>query len=245
MKTILSKKVLFLLLLLFNTVMIGILFIVPLSNKVMEYVQLYTRAFVEPFPEMKIVSGKIEFLDPVPVKLIIGDSVEIICDTLYDEDYFAGCPKNSVFISEDNIYLKNEKGIKQIDMSSLNIQDSEKKIVPAEIRSFLEKYAKIILRLSSIVFLLLLYLLLITIAIFGAGIGFMVDAFMSGKFNFIQLLNLSSIFLSVFLVLNYFLYIWDVLTVKFLFIHIVLFYLFIGCFVYLLSKISHFSLSNR
>lgn len=245
MKTIFSKKVLFLLLLLFNTVLMGIFFILPLENKVMEYVQLYTKAFIEPFPEMKIVSGKIEFLDPVPVKLTIDNSVEIICDTLYNEDYFAGCPENSVFVSNENIYLKTEKGIKQINLASLNIQNSEKNIVPGEIRSFLENYAKIILQFLSVVLFILLYLLLIFIATLGAGIGFMVDAFENGKFNFIQLLNITSIFLTVFLVLNYILYMRDVLTVKFLFIHIVLFYLFNGCFVYYLTKFSHISFENR
>ncbi len=244
MKTFLSKKFLFLFLLFFNTVIIGILFIIPFSNKVMEYVQLYSQAFIEPFPEMNIDSRKIEFLDPVPVKLIIGDSVEIICDTLYDEDYFAGCPKNSVFISEKNIYLKTTKGIEQIDIASLNIKNNKKNIAPKAISSFLQKYAKIILQVTTVAMFILLFLLLILINTLGAGIGFMVDAFENGKFNFTQLVNITGIFLTFFLVLNYVLYILNELSIKNLFINIVLFYLFIAVVVYYLSKISRFTFIN-
>ena len=240
MKTFLSKKKFFLSLLFFYTVIMVIIFIIPLSKKVMEYVQLYSQAFIEPFPEIKIHADKIEFLDPVPVKFVISDSVEIICDTLYDENYFAGCPEKSVFLSEKNIYLKIADGVEQIDIASLNIQNNETNIVKEEIRTLLERYAKIILQVITIVIMILLYLVLILITTLGAGIGFIVDAFENGKFNFIQLLNISSILLTVFLVLICVLYIFNVLSIKILLINIVLFFLFIAVTVYYLSKFSRF-----
>jgi len=238
----LFKKKLFLILLFLNTVLIGILFIVPFSKKVMEYVELYSQAFFDPFPEMKLDAGKIQFLDPVPVKLTIGDSVQVICDTLYDEVYFSGCYKNSVFISADSIYLKTENEIKKIDIASLNIENNEKNIEPEKIRAFLEIYANIILQVLTVVSFVLLFLLLLLINTIAAGIGFIVDAFESGKFIFIHLLNISGIFLTVILLLNSALYMLNVLTVKFMSINMVLFYLLVAAVVYYLSKYSRFSI---
>jgi len=241
MKNMLSKKSLFLFIIFLNSIIIGILIIIPLSNKILEYVKLYSQAFVEPFPEMMISSGKIEFLGPVPVKLTIDNSIQIICDPLPDEDYFATCPRNSVLISENFIWFKTNNGIKKYNLSEIKITDNPIKLSPSEVRSFLVKYAKLILQILSIVVFILIYFLQLLIVILGAGIGFMIDAFENGKFNFTQLINTASIFFTIFLVLNYVIFKLNWITIKFILINIVLFYLSIAGVVYYLSKSTHVS----
>jgi len=243
MKKMLSRKSFFLFVIFLNSIIIGIFIIIPLSNKILEYVRLYSQAFVEPFPEMMISSEKIEFLGPVPVKLTIDNSIQIICDPLPDEDYFATCPRNSVLISENFIWFKTNNGIKKYNLSESEIKITDKpiKLSPSEVSSFLAKYAKLILHILSIVVFILIYFLQLIIVTLGAGIGFMIDAFENGKFNFTQLINTASIFFTIFLVLNYVIFKLNWITIKFMLINIVLFYLSIAGVVFYLSKSTHVS----
>ncbi|HPG37780.1 MAG TPA: DUF1189 family protein [bacterium] len=194
MHSLLFKKYLFFLLLL-PALLTAIFFIIlPLANKVHDYVTLYRQALVEPFPAIRLMDGKLEFVDPVPVNITIGDAVQIICDTLPDTVNFSNTVQNSILISEYFIMIKShDNKVEKIDLTKMNINDEPVYVDPYQVSHFIDNRAKTIIRFVIIMLFIIFYLFLLILTTVGAGIGVMVDAFSQSKISFLPLLNISGI----------------------------------------------------
>ncbi len=198
-----NKKYYFLIVLA-NTVLFALLVIVPLFNRGMEYISLYRQAFVEPFPRIELDDHKLVFLDPVPVKLTVGNSVEIICEKEPDLDYFESTVQNSVLISESLLVIKTNNDIESFKISELELDSDEPIVIePLKVSSFIHKYSKSLMILTSIVISLACFVFLLIIVVIGGGIGFMIDAFQDGNLGFTFFANISAL---LFLIMSGFIF---------------------------------------
>jgi|GEM_PF-3044097 len=207
MYSLLFKKYLFFLLLL-PALLTAVFFIMfPLAYKVHDYVTLYRQALVEPFPAIRLMDGKLEFVDPVPVNITIGDAVQIICDTLPDTVNFSNAVQNSILISEYFIMIKShDNKVEKIDLTKMNINDEPVYVDPYQVSHFIDSRAKTILRFSIIMSIVIFYLFLLLLTTVGAGIGVMVDAFSQSKISFLPLLNISGFIVMLYTIVISFLY---------------------------------------
>lgn len=238
MYSLLLKKYLFLILPLPGLLAACGFFVIPLAVQVHDYVTLYRQALVEPFPDIKLFNGRLEFVDPVPVTITISDAVQIICDKDPDTLNFTTATRNSVLISEYMILIKSHDDVEKIDLTQMEIENEPVYLAPMQVSSFIDKNSLIIIRFSALLLLVIIFVVLLLLTIVGSGIGVMVDAFGQSKISFLPLLNLSGIIVSFYAIISFLLYYLLTPGLKFFMYIPGLIFCTIGLVVYLLERSS-------
>ena len=214
--------------------MLSVYVVIPLMQRLDEYVELYEPALNETTPTIHVLDSRIEFEGHIPQQIILADSVQVLFDTVVNDSLFQTTPARSVFIAEDKICLKKEDDIDVLALENINIDSLV--LRPLEVKKKLHQFRTltyVIVAFMSVVFLFLIVLL---VANFGAGIGIMIDAFANGPHTFKELLNVAS------LVLLFVILFWIIFssgTLKNIKLALVIYFVLIAAFVYLNTLLSH------
>ena len=169
--------------------------VMPILNYLQSLVDFYEPILNETTPTIHLYDGRIEFQGSIPQKITLANDVEVFFDSTFNDSAFQQSPVRSVFISSQTIHVKTKNETKTYSLDDIEVDSEPLVLEPLQVKEILRKYRDIAFVIISITGFFAVLVACTLIALFGAGIGIMVDAFSSGPFQFGALLNLSSLFL--------------------------------------------------
>ncbi|MBN1560308.1 DUF1189 family protein [candidate division KSB1 bacterium] len=178
-----------------TTVILSVYIIIPLLQRLDHYVDLYEPVLNDTTPTIILQDGKIEFEGNIPQHIELASGVEVFFAEIVNDSLFQLAPVNSVFISSQEIWHKRSDGIKKYDLQQMQIDDEPLVLQPLQLREKLHRLRNTVFVILIVTLMVGLFLILVVLAYFGAGVGIMIDAFQNGPYSFAELLNWSSIFL--------------------------------------------------
>jgi hypothetical protein len=112
-------------------------------------------------------------------------------DTLLLKTY----PNPSFLVTEFALFYRGASKITvySFEDSNIRIEDQRLELTPQVLRSKLDRHLVPFLTILAIVSIVLFFLVLLSLALFAAGIATVIDAFTNGPFTYLQFYNLSSL----------------------------------------------------
>jgi hypothetical protein len=214
---------------LLSSVVLTFFLILPILTWMQDFVDFYEPALNETTPTIHIKDGHIELEGHVPQQITLADGAIIFFDSTIVDTLFDSAPVRSVFIAEQEMRYKTKSGVDTLSFANIKVDDDETILDPLQVREKLFQYRDKIFTIISIIAVLCVAFVVYIVVNFAAGIGFMVDAFMSGPHTFKQMLNLSSILLLLFIFIGIIFQIDSFRSIKFL---ILIYLVLTGVLVY-------------
>ncbi len=190
--------------LLYLTVNIVIVFYVwgqPALRNLLSTTELFRKALKEPIPTITILSKGISLDGKLPTRIRLKDNIWLIFDTHADSIKFLSCAPRSIWLSNDLLLYRTEKGVKSFDMKKISSNDPPKTYSGKELYDKFEKYYQLgkALVVALVIFTTFIFLLLLMLL--GGGVGIIIDAFKEGPSTYGQMVLLSAALLTVWVII--------------------------------------------
>jgi hypothetical protein len=215
-----------------------ILFIVweyPAISTIRSNANIYRAAITDDMPNVRFDESGIEFIGHKPYEKTLVNGIKFRIDSQMDSALFDTFPQKSIWITDDNFYYRNKNG--SIDIPLNNIKsDKIENFNGAEIKLRLDKSFNNIFTIATLVILGVTLIVMLLLALLGAGFGSIVDAFAEGPFGYRHMLNIASIFQFGWIVVTTGIFYVGVTDLKIFFVMLLFYLLSIMGFVYYMIR---------
>ncbi|MBN2356444.1 DUF1189 family protein [candidate division KSB1 bacterium] len=168
--------------------------IAPLLTHIQDRLMLYSDALHDTMPAMTLADESLTFQGDLPKQIIMPDGVEFWFTHDPDSNLIKSSKKFSSVISDTVLFYKGKSrvhrvGFKDISLDSVHTIDGE--WLTQKVHTIRWKVIPSLLIISTV----LIFLLLLILAYFCAGIALLGDAFNNGPLSFTQLFQTSVLLL--------------------------------------------------
>ena len=176
-----------------NTLILFFVWEYPAILKLKENANVYRAAVTADMPSFRIDEAGIEFIGHKPYEKILLNGIIFRIDSQMDSVLFETFPHKSIWLTDDNLYFRNKNGTTNIPLGNIK-SDRIEKYSGSQINLRLDKSFNSIFTIIILVILGATLILMLLLALLGAGFGSIVDAFAEGPFRYRHMLNIASIF---------------------------------------------------
>ena len=218
-----------------NTLILFFVWEYPGISTIRSSANIYREAITDEMPNVRFDESGIEFIGHKPYEKTLENGIIFRIDDETDYTLFETFPHKSLLITDDNLLYRTKNGKVDVPLSNIK-SDRIENFTGAEIRMRLDKSFNNIFTMITLVILGVTLLLMLLLALLGAGFGSIVDAFTEGPFRYRHMLNIASIFQFVWIVVTICIFYVGVSNLKIFFLMILFYLLSIMGFVYYMIR---------
>jgi hypothetical protein len=214
MQKLFNKKLFSFFVLLFCSLVLFLITILPLVHKINHKIEIYTPLLKADTPTIHLFNHRLKLNGEIPKTIELANGIMVYFDVQVNDSLINASPAGSVFIAEDAIKIKTKTEIKEFNCSEIEIDKEPIIIEPLKVKGVINSLSSIIMVITGLLFTTFTFMLLYLAVAFSAGIGLMIDTFRDGPYSFTFFMSLSSLFLLAFILAYFLLNIKALLSLK-------------------------------